>query len=687
MRPTTSLSRDRRLRLVSAAAVACALAAAAPAWAEAASGADLAALPLDELMRIEVTSVSKHAEPLGDAPAAVFVITQEDIRRSGMTTLPDVLRLAPGLNVAQSDANHWAVSSRGYNDVYSSKLLVLVDGRTIYSPTFAGVFWDAQDLPLDDVDRIEVVRGPGGTLWGANAVNGVINIITKSAADTRGGLVSGSAGTRGTRALTLRYGGSLSPNASYRVYLNADGDDGVVTPSGGSAGDSSSQVRGGFRLDWDLTPSDSLTAEGDIYGQRSRARLTLPSLIAPPTPVSVSEHDSGGDALISWRRRLSATSDLSVQAFFDRAVTGEYTGRFSVDTADIEARQHLVWRERHDIVWGLGYRHVDYSSVSNPILILDPSSGSTDTFNLFAQDAIRLSPDLRLIAGLKLEHNSFTGVEYEPNLRIAWTPGPGRTVWAAVSRAVRVPSIGETFLRLNVAGFPAAPPATPPILVAIVGAPDLKAEREIAFEAGFRAALSPRLTFDLALFYNRYSDLITSLTPAPVLEFSPAPPHLLFATPVANTLDGRSYGGELTANWQVTPAWRLTADYDLAHATVTILTPLATMGGANDPRNSPKHQLRVRSRLDLPHDLELDLFAGYTSRLGPTTIPGHASSPGVPAYTRLDLRLGWRPNDRLELGVVGQNLLRDRHPEFIPISLRDQSEIPRTFRIYLRAGF
>lgn len=647
------------------------------------AASDLADLPLDQLMRIEVTSVSKRPERMSDAAAAIFVITQEDIRRSGMTTLPDVLRLAPGIDVSQSDATHWAISSRGYNDVYSSKLLVLVDGRTIYSPTFAGVLWDVQDVPLEDIERIEVIRGPGGTLWGANAVNGVINIITKKAADTQGGLLSATGGTQHQAGVMLRYGGRLSEQADYRVFLKADGNNGVDSALGGHAGDPSSQVHAGFRLDWAPTPRDSLTADGEVYGERSRTLLTLPSLTAPPTPTPEVEHDRGGHALINWRRQTSATSDFGVQAYFDRASTQEYTARFDIDTFDVEAKQHFRLGARHDIVWGAGYRHVSFDVSDNPVATFTPRRGSNETYNLFGQDEIALGHDLRLVAGLKLEHTTFTGLEYEPSLRLAWTPQPNRIAWLAISRAVRVPSLGESYLRLNVA----AAPTTPPILVAIVGGQDLKSEVETAYEAGYRVAASPRLTFDVAIFYNRYTDLITSLNPSPAFEFSPPPPHLLFATEVANTLRGHAYGGEVSVNWQASPIWRLSADYDLAVASVHVVNPLATMGGGNDPGNSPKHQVRLRSKLDLPDDLEFDLFGQYASRLAATTIPGRAASSGIPAYFRLDARLGWHPTQGVELGLVGQNLLDDRHAEFIPISLRAPSEVPRSLRIYLKTGF
>lgn len=679
--------------LTLAAAGLLAAAAASPAHAaDAAVGAkaavDLADLPLDQLMQIQVTSVSKRPEKLSDAPAAVFVITQEDIRRSGMTTLPDVLRLAPGIDVARSDATHWAISSRGYNDVYSSKLLVLVDGRTIYSPTFAGVLWDVQDIPLEDIERIEVIRGPGGTLWGANAVNGVINIITKGAADTQGGLASLYGGSQQQAGVMLRSGGRLSETAFFRAFLKADGDDGGVTPGGARARDSSSQVHAGFRLDWAGSVNDALTAEGEVYGERSRTLLTLPNLVGPPVATPVVEHDNGGHLLIGWRRQLSAKADFSLQAYFDRASTQEYTERFTLETIDLEAKHHFLLGSRHDIVWGGGYRRVDWKSPDNPVAMFPPHSGISETLNLYGQDEIALRADLHLVAGLKLEHTTFTGLEYEPNLRLAWTPKPNQTGWIAVSRAVRVPAIGEEHLRLNVAAFPAQPPLQPlPILVAIVGGSDLKSEVEVAYEAGYRVAASPRLTFDLAVFYNRYTNLITSLNPPPALELSPPPPHLLFATQVANTLKGRAYGGEVSVNWQVNPTWRLFADYDLAMASVRVVDPRATMGGGNDPGNSPKHQVRLRSKLDLPNDFEFDLFGRYASRLAATTIPGRVASSGVSAYFRLDARLGWRPSDKLELGVVGQNLLDGRHPEFIPISLRAPSEAPRSVRIYLKAGF
>lgn len=649
-------------------------AAAWPAAAEEASppgaASDLTSLSLERLMEIEVTSVSKRPERLSEAAAAIFVLTQDDIRRSGMTSVPEVLRLVPGLDVAQSDANHWAVSSRGSNDVYSSKLLVLVDGRSIYTPMFAGVFWDVVDVPLEDIERIEVIRGPGGALWGANAVNGVINIITKPAASTQGLMVSASSGTRAPGDLTVRYGGRLSDTASYRVFVTAKAQDGLETASGAAAGDPSSQAHAGFRIDWSPSPADSVGLDGEVYTQRTRGLLTLPGAsVAQP----VVEHDGGGHALVNWRHTISSDSDVSLQAYFDRTQFEEYTGAMQIRTYDIEFKYHTVLRGRHDVVWGGGYRDIAYTSASSPITSLSPSSGRFRVGNLFGQDEMTLSPSVRLVAGVKLEANSYTGLEYEPTARLIWTPSPTRTVWAAVSRAVRVPSIGESTLRLE-AGFA---PGPPPLPIVVTANPDLVSETEVAFEAGYRSVLAPGLTLDIAAFYNRYADLVAG-TLEPGLELTPPPPHPILAEHLGNVLDGRAYGGEISARWQATARWRLGASYDLLVSTARAATPEVLFTGGNAPGNNPRNQWRLSSNLDLPRGFEFDVSAQYVDRL-PTA--------AVAAYTRVDMRLGWRVTDRLEFGLVGQNLLDDRHEEYSPIFLRARSEVPRTVHVYLRATY
>jgi iron complex outermembrane receptor protein len=668
-----------------------ALAAAAPGRAAEAppSEENLTRLSIEQLMNIEVTSVAKKPQRLAEAAAAIYVITQEDIRRSGLTSIPELLRMVPGLEVAQVDARHWAIGSRGFNSVYSGKLLVLVDGRSVYSPSFAGVLWDEQDMPLEDIERIEVIRGPGGTIWGANAVDGVINIITKSAADTQGLLATVGGGTEADGSGMIRYGGPLGQAGDFRVWLKGFRHDAWVTADGADAGDSWEQARGGLRADLAPSQADAVSIEGQVYSERTNADLSLPSL-APPfaTPLHAVEHDNGGDALVHWTHGFSATSELSLQAYFDRASTEEFTFRTDVDTYDLELQHHLELGDVHDIVWGAGYRNVGYDFRGNAIVSATPDHGRIQVFNMFAQDEIALAAPLHLIAGVKVEHDTFTGWQYQPSLRLVWQVAPEQTLWTAVSRSVRTPAIADERMRFNVAALPIPLPGAPPALISVFGNPSQEAEREISAEAGYRGELTSALSVDAAVFYNHYDRLASISLQAPVVEFSPPPVHLLFPVRYGNLLHADSYGGEIAINWAVTRIWRLSASYSGLAVQVgpnlSILNfpfPITIPPGTqilpqvvNSAGSSPESQFQLRSYLSLPGRTELDA-AVYRE--------GAVTDGAIPAYTRLDIRLGWRATRRLEFSLAGQNLLQGRHEEFAPLFFRTQTEVPRT--VYVRA--
>ncbi len=634
---------------------------------------DLAGLPLDQLMDIQVTSVSKRAERLGDTAAAIFVITQEDIRRSGLTTLPDILRLAPGVDVAQSDADHWAVSIRGNNGIYSAKLLVLVDGRSIYSPLFSGVFWGVQSVVVQDIERIEVIRGSGGAVWGANAMNGVINIITKPASETQGLMVAATTGSDLKGELTARYGGQISGNASYRVFVKGFDHDGLVTATGADAGDAASQINGGFRLDWSPSAVDAVSFQGEVYADAAHARLLLPTIGSPPTVTPVIERNSGGHGLVNWQHNLSATSDVTVQAYFDRANTEEITNADRDDTFDIDVRHHFI-AGRHDIVWGGGYRYISSSTGTSPLVSFTQTSVEQRIANMFAQDEIALAPTVKVIAGLKLEHNNFTGLELEPTLRALWSPSSVQTLWMAVSRAVRTPADEERLIEVVTAALP----GQPPIITEGFGNPNQASETMISLEGGYRASPRSNLSVDVAVYYNRYSDLGGVAPLTPFLSFTPPPPHIVIPLQFNNTASGHTYGGEISSSWQVTRSWRLSANYDLMIADVAAGSSATMVLDINAPGDNPRHQVQIRSHLDLPMRFEFDVDAHYVSRL---------VALAVPAYTRLDARLGWRATERIEIGVIGRNLLTDRHIEFIPALYRAPSQVPRSVRVYFTAAF
>jgi iron complex outermembrane recepter protein len=610
---------------------------------------DFTQLTLEELANYPVTSVSKSEEKLSTAAAAIHVITQDDIRRSGVTSIPEALRLAPGIQVARVDTHTWGITARGFNDVFANKLLVLQDGRSVYTPLFSGVYWEAQDTLLEDIDRIEVIRGPGATLWGANAVNGVINIITKSAKDTQGVLVTGGTGTEENIFGGVRYGGKIGDHAHYRVYGKYFSRDDSVLPGGGDANDHWQMSRGGFRIDWDATEINHVTFQGDLYG--GTAKQT--NIRLRPAPPFTSFDDaaqldlSGGNLLARWTHPFGAESEFMLQTYYDRTFRDANVFEEDRQTWDIEAQQRLALFERHDVLIGIGYRLMADRTDGSFDVSLDPEDRTTDLFSAFLQDKITLINDqLWLTLGSKFEHNDYTGFEVQPSGRITCLPHEHHTLWASVARAVRTPSRAESDIRLN------QPSGVSPLLItSIFGSTDYGSEELIAYELGYRVQPDERISFDVALFYNDYDDLrsieLRGLQPGP-------PPHI--ALVADNRLKGITYGGELAANLQLARWWRLRAAYSY------LQMDLKTKNGSTDTNSvseiegsSPEHQVSLISSIELRDSFSLDLWARYVDRL---------SARGIDSYFTVDARLAWRPTRNLELSVVGQNLLDNRHPEF-----------------------
>ncbi|MCK5229802.1 MAG: TonB-dependent receptor, partial [Desulfobulbaceae bacterium] len=425
---------------------------------------DMTELSLEELMNIEITSVSKKPEKLADAAAAVFVVTREDIRRSGVTSIPEALRMAPGINVARIDSNKWAVTSRGFNGRFANKLLVLIDGRSVYTPSFSGVHWEVIDIFLEDVDRIEVIRGPGATLWGANAVNGVINIITKHAADTQGGLIAMGAGTEERGFGGVRYGTDMGETTYGRFYAKGfKRDEFVHNTTGDDAGDDWDMLRGGFRLDSLLYDRDSVTVQGDIYQGNMNQTLHLPTVSGPFFNKIVEDKAEveGWNLLTRWQHTLSPTSDFTLQVYYDRTNRDEFVYGEIRDTFDIDLQHQFAAYKRHEVIWGLGYRYTHDDFSDSEILRLDPDSRSDELFSAFVQDKITLMEDcLWLTIGSKFEHNDYTGYEIQPNARLFWAPHTDHKVWASVGRAVRTPSRMEDDIWFINTTFPSIDPPT-----------------------------------------------------------------------------------------------------------------------------------------------------------------------------------------------------------------------------------
>lgn len=618
-------------------------------------------LSLEELLNVTVISVSKRETPRIRSATAIDVITQDDIRRLGITTLAEALRWVPGMQVGRIDAQKWAVSARGFQSIFADKLLVLIDGRTIYEPFFSGVSWGKHDLVFEDLDRIEVIRGPGAALWGANAVNGVVNIITKSAAKTQGTLVSVTAGSEELPGVTVRYGGHSGDRLHYRVFLKYFDRQGLLDAAGDDAPHDWTGIRGGFRADWSGDTADAFMLQGDYYSNDTHETEDV-ALLAPPftTRRELRRNSSGGFVLGRWSRTVSATSGLSLQGFVSHGDDARTTGALVGEIFDLEFLHHLAVARRQHVTWGLGYRLQADDLPAEGDLSFTPSSLTRHLFTAFVRDEITLSPD-RLVLSLssKFERNYFSGFEVQPGIRLLWTPAPNQALWAAASRAVRTPDRAEVDARLTAAVQPTGP-TTPPIAVTVFGNPELEAETLIAYELGWRIEPLRRLSFDLATYYNVYDDL-TDFAMGPVFfEPSPPPPHLVQPLTATNSESGESYGAELAVRWDATPRWRWIGDYTWLH--IRFLDGSFEFDSAED-------QVRLRSYLSLRGGWELNGAVQYT---------GSLRNQPIPAYTRLDLGLVWRPTPALELGLWGQNLLEHRHAEAINQFLSTfRGEVPR----------
>jgi iron complex outermembrane receptor protein len=589
-------------------------------------------MSIEELAQVQVTSVSKHAQPLGDAPAAIYVISSEDIHRSAATSLPEVLRLAPNLQIQQIDAHQYAISARGFNGfANSNKLLGLIDGRTMYTPLHAGIFWDQHQPMLDDLDRIEVISGPGGTLWGLNAVNGVINIISKSARDTQGGLVSGSASAR-ERDGAIRYGGPLGSDGAFRIYANGYDREDMSVAAGTNRPDGFRGVQVGFRSDFG-NDGDGFTVQGDYFYNDD---------------VGVGR-DTGHNILARWTHGFDGGSALQVQAYYDSVNRRYNSGRDGVDTIDLSL-QHDIALGFHHIIWGAGVRTTsDYLFGRPGVLLFSPPQRRLWAGNIFVQDSYSLGAKVTLIGGVKFEKTTFTDIEALPNLRIAWKPAEKALLWAAVSRAVRTPS------RLDRDLFH-------PILLE-QGTFD--SEELVAFETGYRGQPFAQATLSISLFYNDYDKLRTvGSRNGAMAPFR-----------IDNGLRGHSYGIEAWGAWQALKWWRLSGGVSTLHKSFHLKPGHIDRTNGGSLGDDPDFQVMLRSQMTVADSIEIDLMLR-----GVDALP----KPYLPGYVEADLRLGWHPDGRIELFVTGANLLH---------KLRAQSGeaarqlIPRTISAGARLAF
>jgi iron complex outermembrane recepter protein len=619
------------------------------------SPGDLTQVSIENLMNMEVNSASKKDQKLLRTAAAVFVLTQEDIRRSGATTIPDVLRMVPGVEVAQIDASNWAVSSRGFNERFADTLLVLIDGRSLYSPEFAGVFWQAQNLMLEDIDRIEVIRGPGATLWGANAVTGVINILTKKAKDTQGGLLTAGGGIQERGFTGARYGMSSGEKLAYRVYGNYFNRGEYQNLAGQGAGDSWDGLRSGFRIDLLPTSKDSVTFEGDIYHDAAYSQTHVASFSAPFNTTPLAQTTSlGGDVLSRWTRSYSPRSEFSLQFYYDGLSRDDVTVNANIHIFDIDFQDHLSFGARHDFIWGANYRTSSDSITTNSIVSFNPSALRTNLSSVFFQDEIAIVPSrLWFTPGIRLEHTPFTAYNVEPSGRLLWGVSENQSLWISAAQAERTPQRSERTLHDVTAVFPG--PDGSLTSLDLFGSTAAGDEDTLDFQAGYRGQVTKAISLDVATFYDHYKDLQTQEPGAPFPSTNPVP-HIVVPQFYANGMHGTGYGGEFSLGWNPISRWKLDAGYSFLRQ-VFRLNP-----GSQDPAallgagDSPRHQFQMLSQFNLPHRTEFDTSVYYVGKL---------IDQSIPAYTRLDLRIGWHPNESVNLDFIGQDLLTPRHLEFL----------------------
>jgi iron complex outermembrane receptor protein len=614
---------------------------------------NLKQVSLEQLGQIEVTTASKMPVKATRTPAAIYVITQEDIRRSGATSIPEALRLAPGVEVARVDSNTWSLGVRGFESTLSRSVLVLIDGRSVYTPLFAGVYWQVQDTLLEDIDRIEVIRGPGGTIWGANAVNAVINIITKRAQETHGTLVSTGGGNIDQGFVNFRYGAGNSKGFNYRIYGKAFTRGPEFHPDHQQFDDwRMGQI--GFRTDWDAHNRDRLTLQGDVYNGDAGQRVGIASY-SPPfmTDVQQNAELSGGNLLGRWERELGSGSNIQLQTYYDRTNRKQANFAESRDTFDLDFIHHLTLPGRQDFLWGLGAR-LSSGNVSEvvPTVVFTPNHYTDKLYNAFIQDEIPIVGDqLSLTIGSKFLHNGYSGFEIEPTARLLWTPSSRQTVWGAVTRAVRTPSRVEEDLQLTGLAAP-----TPLTFFRIIGDRKFSSESLIGYEAGYRSLVGPKFHVDIAAFYNNYDHLLSIEPGAPFSESSPPPPHTVIPFFFRNGLLGHTAGFEIAPDWTPTRTWRLRGSYSYLYIDLDKRASSQDTSSANSTQgSSPHHQVAIQSSLDLPKKLEFDQSLRYVSAL-PAQL--------VRAYTTADVRFSWRAIRSLDVSVVGQNLFQPHHAEF-----------------------
>jgi len=654
-----------------------------------AATSDAAELSLEDLLNTEVVTVSRKPQSLQSTAAAAFVITREDIERSGATSLPEALRMAPGVEVARMANNHWAVTVRGFNGRFANKLLVLMDGRSIYSPLFSGVIWEFEDTLLEDIDRIEVIRGPGAALWGANAVNGVINIITRKARDAQGDLVVGGAGSSPERAFGAYRHGGTTEDGHYRVWGKAFDRGPSETPSGEAGHDTWRAARLGFRRDGLLASGPRYSVSGEAYGSPTGDRWNEADV---SSPSGVTERDKaltgqGAHVLgrVEWRHEGGA--EAALQSYVDYSdINVQDTLRQKRVTLDLDYQIRTQIDDRNDLIVGLGYRVSRDTIDAQGLVQFNQRNRNFTLASGFVQDEFVVLPDtLHLIAGARLEHNNLTGFEPQPNLRMVWTPTPSQSFWGAASRAVRTPSRAEGDATIDLSVTPAQPPYLPlPVLTRDASASEpLRSEKVETYELGYRQQFGANLSLDIAAFASHYRDLRSAALGAPSVVLA-AVPYVLQPINTINGVSARTHGAEISIDWHPLPWWRLQPSYSYLSVSGSTASadPVTSADAATIGDSSPRNRWSLRSSVSIGARQQWDAWLRHVGALATRDAQGNT----VPSYTTLDLRYAWRPTSALELSIVGQNLLQRHHAEFIPDLLPSQSlVVERSF--YVKAKY
>jgi iron complex outermembrane receptor protein len=636
-------------------------------------------LNIEELLNVEVTSVGKKEQTLSDTAAAVFVITAEDIKQSGVTSIPEALRMAPGIEVARINSNKWSISSRGFNSRFANKLLVMIDGRTVYTPLFSGVFWEVQDTVLEDVERIEVIRGPGATLWGSNAVNGVINVITKNAINTQGTMAVLGAGSYEKGFTTLRHGGKISTNSYGRIYFKGNKRGNFERLNGGLANDDWSMLQSGGRIDTQINSQDQLTIQGDFYQGKVQENISAPILTVPYTLYSNDTTDtSGGNILGRWEHTESLSSDYTLQAYYDYTSRDDAFNKITHHTIDLDFKHRFSFQDRHEIVWGAGYRYIDGQYKLSPGSTLNPDNESEQLYNFFIQDEISLiNNTLWLTLGSKFEHNDFTNWEIQPSARIFWNVNNQHKLWSAVSHAVRTPSryqynssilIGTLKAKEepNTSDFPAA--------YSLVGSKNVRSEEVTTYEIGYRVIPSNRFSVDMTVFYSEYDNLQDFSFGQASLENN----IILNPLNLNNEQSGYTSGFEVASRWQSSAKmnWELSYNY--------LNQNLNSINDDEYQSHSPHQNVSLRNNIDLSDTVEMNFWLKYTGKFDSRL---YQEVVTIDAYTTLDFRLAWQLSRQMNLSLVGQNLLESQHLEYLESAVSEAIEIERSVYIKLRLDY